>query len=373
MRPLARLNFSAILTFAAILCAGAGMTGCGGSGSSVSPGPTAPTRTWRMGFSGIPPVPDQTISVNTIFAWSPRADAAIAHEGVPWDSLLAGVPADTLARRYLGLMQYYRLVAHHAIWFEVDPTDGLARTSEDPKLVNAGRSISEPAVRALYVKWVTAVDTLVHPEYLGLASEVNLVRFAGPTVYASLGPLARQAADSLLALHARRPDLPRPKLYATLQVETLWGRLGPAGWQGVATEAADFSWAEAWGLSSYPYLGGFAEPEDIPADYFSRPAAELGKPVMVVEGGWASVPYAGTNATPAQQARWLRRQATLLDAAHAVALFDLTYADLALSTWPLPPTGSLVPFAHLGVVDSALTAKPALAVWDSLYARTRVN
>lgn len=185
--------------------------------------------------------------------------------------------------------------------------------------------------------------------------------------------LAREAADSLAALHARRPALAKPKFYATLQVETLWGRLGPPGWQGVATEAADFSWAVEWGLSSYPYLGGFAEPEDMPLDYYSRPATDLGKGVMIVEGGWASVPYGGTSATPEQQARFLRHQAALLDAAHAVALFDLTYADLALSTWPLPPSGSLVPFAHLGVVDSALTAKPARAVWDSLYARTRVN
>ena len=369
MRPLARLIFSVILTFATLTA----LSGCGGSGSSVTPGPPAPTRTWRMGFSGIAPVPDQTIAVNTIFDWTPRADAAIAHESVPWDSLLAGVPADTLVRRHLDLMRYYRFVGHHALWFEVDPTDGLARQFEDPKLVAAGRSIAEPAVRALYVKWVIAVDTLIAPEHLGLASEVNLVRFAGPAVYANLVTLAREAADSLNALHARRPALTRPRFYATLQMETLWGRLGPPGWQGVATEAADFSWATEWGLSSYPYLGGFAEPEDIPDDYYLRAATALGKPVMVVEGGWSSVPFAGTNATPAQQARYLRRQAALLENAHAIGWFDLTYADLALSTWPSPPTGSLVPFAHLGVVDSALTAKPARAVWDSLYARPRVN
>ena len=140
-----------------------------------------------------------------------------------------------------------------------------------------------------------------------------------------------------------------------------------------ATELADFPFADAWGLSSYPYLGGFAEPEDIPLDYYSRIRDGVGKPVMVIEGGWASVPYGGNNATPAQQARYVRHQARLLDQAAAIAVFDLTYADLALSLWPNPPTGSLVPFAHLGVVDSALTAKPAQGAWDSLFARTRVN
>ncbi len=371
MRPLSRAFLAVFLTTLALAAVGA--AGCGKSGGPSAPGPSPVTRTWRMGFSGIPPVPDQTVAVNAIFQWSTRADAAIAHEGVPWDSLLAGVPPDTLARRFLDLMHYYRLVAHHQIVFEVDPTDGLSRADEDPKLVAAGRSISEPAVRALFVRWVTAVDTIIHPEYLGLASEVNLVRAAGPSVYASLAPMARQAADSLRALHARRPDLPTPKLYATIQVETAWGRLGPPGWQGVATELADFPFADAWGLSSYPYLGGFAEPEDIPLDYYSRIRDGVGKPVMVVEGGWASVPYGGNAATPAQQARYVRHHARLLDQAAAVAVFDLTYADLALSLWPSPPTGSLVPFAHLGIVDSALTAKPAQGAWDSLFARTRVN
>jgi hypothetical protein len=371
MRPLSRAFLAVFLTTFAF--AAFGVSGCGKSAGPTAPGPASTTRTWRMGFSGNPPVPDLTIAVNAILDWTPRADAAITHEAPPWDSLLAGVSADTLVRRMLVLNRHYRFNGHHVIWYEADPTNGIAREYEDPALVAAGRSIGEPAVRALFVKWVTAIDTLVHPEHLGLACEVNLIRFGGPSVYANLVPLAREAADSLNALHARRPDLPKPKLYASVQVETAWGRLGPPGWQGVATEAADFSWADEWGLSSYPYLGGFAEPEDIPLDYYSRPAADLGKPVMVVEGGWASVSYAGSNGSPAQQARFLRRQATLLDHAHATALFNLTYADLALSAWPLPPVGTLVPFAHLGVVDSALTAKPAQGAWDSLFARTRVN
>ncbi len=41
---------------------------------------------------------------------------------------------------------------------------------------------------------------------------------------------------------------------------------------------------------------------------------------------------------------------------------------LDLSAIPLPP-GSILPlFAHLGLVDSALGPKPALAIWDSVLA-----
>jgi len=74
----------------------------------------------------------------------------------------------------------------------------------------------------------------------------------------------------------------------------------------------------------------------------------------------------------AMQARYLDRQAVLLDSARSVAVFQLTFADLDLSAVSLPP-GSILPlFAHLGVVDSAFGAKQALATWDSLLARHRV-
>ncbi|MCC6652315.1 MAG: hypothetical protein IT348_14275 [Candidatus Eisenbacteria bacterium] len=367
MRPLACVLLALSLTSAALVSAG-----CGKAPGPAAPGPSATTRTWRMGFSNIAPVPDQAIAVATIFMWAPRSDGAIAHDGVPWDSLLAGVAPDTLARRQLDLMRYYRATAHLQIVYEADPTDGLAREREDPKLVAAGRSIAEPAIQELYRRWVTAVDTIIHPEYLGLGSEVNLVRVAAPApVYAALRQMAARTADSLRALHARLPQHPAPQLYATTQVETAWGRLGPPGYQGALTDAADFSFADVWGLSSYPALGGFAEPEDIPLDYYSRLGAEVARPVMVVEGGWASVPWGASAATPQQQARFYRRQAQLLDEARAIGVYNLTFADLALSAWPPPPSGTLVPFARLGLVDSALTAKPALAVWDSLFARTR--
>jgi hypothetical protein len=189
-------------------------------------------------------------------------------------------------------------------------------------------------------------------------------------LYAALVALARSAADSLAALHAARPALPRPVFYATVQVETAWGRLGGSGtYAGIATDLADFGYAQVLGLSSYPYLGGFAEPEEIPLDYYSRLRDEAGKPVMVIEGGWASQSFASYTTSPQKQARYLRHHAKLLDAASATGWYSLEFADLAVSTWPGSIDPSIRMFASIGVVDSALTPKPALAVWDSLHAR----
>jgi hypothetical protein len=172
------------------------------------------------------------------------------------------------------------------------------------------------------------------------------------------------------AAAARLPTVrPDPPLYVSVQVEVAWGRLQGGGYVGIARDLADFPFITALGLSSYPYLGGFADPESVPLDYYARLRGESARPVLVVEGGWPSITVGAVTSTPAEQARYIGHQARLLDSARAVALFQLTFADLDLSTFPVPP-GSILPlFAHLGVVDSALGPKPALATWDSLLAR----
>ena len=344
-------------------------------GCSVSPSaprlPVTTPRTWAMGFSSLPPVPTNVAVLATIDMWAPRAEVAIQHASLPWDTLLAGLPADTAVRRLeLPLMTYYRQVKGLKIVYEIDPTNGLDRAAEDPALVRLGRSIAEPQVQAVYRAWAAAVDTILHPDWLGLACETNLVRVAAPpALYAALGTLARSTAESLNVIHAPRPSLPPPNLYSTVQVEVAWGRLGPMGYQGIATDLADFPFAQVLGLSSYPYLGGFAEPEEIPLDYYSRIGGEAMKPVMVVEGGWPTQSYANYTTSPAEQSRWLRRHAQVLDNAGAIGWFSLEFADLAVSQWPQFAGTSIRLFSSIGIVDSALTPKPSLAIWDSLHAR----
>ena len=56
-------------------------------------GPTAHVatpRTYRMGFSAIPPRADLNLTIQTINLWSSRADAALMLSEPPWEALLAG-------------------------------------------------------------------------------------------------------------------------------------------------------------------------------------------------------------------------------------------------------------------------------------------
>ena len=372
-RPLQRARSLAALLALLALAAGCSKP------PPTAPAPAAPSRAWFMGFSAFPPRPDQDVMLQSLFMWSTRADAAIAHEDVPWDSLLAGVPAGTLAVRDVWpLVQYYR-GRHMTVTYEIELTNGLDRSAESPALVKAGRSIAEERVRSLARRWAAAIDSIAAPDYIGLGSETNLVRIAAPAaLYANLASLSRSIADTLATLHARWSRAHDPVPYTTVQVETAWGRLGGSpGYVGIATDLADFPFGGVLGLSSYPYLGGFAEPESLPPDYYARIANDAHRPVMVVEGGWTSASLSTSTvnvvSTPQKQARYIRTQARLLAAAHAMGCYQLDFPDLDLASWPPQPPESILPlFAALGLVDIHLAPKPALAPWDSLFALRRV-
>jgi hypothetical protein len=309
----------------------------------------------------VPPKPDLGVTLAAIDLWSQRADAALILSTPPWDSLLAGWPADTLVKAlHLGLANYYRSKGHRII-VSVDPTNGLDRSSESPPLVAAGRSLTEPAVQQLYRAYVTAMDTILHPDYLSFASETNLVRAtAPPTLYSALVQVASDAAADVRAVD------PTVKLFASVQVETAWGALGGTGtYVGVAQDRTDFPFMQALGLSSYPYLAGYADPDSVPLDYYDRLDEGNPIPMLVIEGGWTSQSFGGIVSSPDKQRRYILRHAAILDRARAVGWFQITFTDL--DTTYFPP--GIVPFATNGLVDKDLNPKPALAAWDGFYHR----
>ena len=320
-----------------------------------------------MGFSAIPPKPDEQVLLANLAMWTARSDAAILHVSPPWAALLSGVSATAaVTANELPLANYYR-AKNLQLVVTVDATDGLNRAAEAPELVQLGRSISEPAVQQVYRQFVMAIASLVHPEYLGLAAETNLIRMVAPSsLYAAMKQMVNAAAGDL---QLARSTASR---YVSVQVDAAWGRaLHNNVYQGVEQDFADFPFMEALGLSSYPYFV-FADPDDVPLDYYSRLPNGRTLPVLVVEGGWTSATAGSISSSAGTQARYIRRQARMLDSARATAVFQLTFADLDIPSLNLPP-GSILPlFASLGLVDPELRPKAALAVWDSLFAIHRI-
>ncbi len=321
-----------------------------------------------MGFSAFPPRLDSANFVNALTMWLPRADAALITVSPPWAALIAGAtPESAVTATQGGIAAIYR--ARGLLLFAtIDATDGLNRAAEAPELVAAGRSITEPAIQQLYRRYVVAFDTIIRPAYLGLAMETNLIKAAAPApLYDAVVAMTNAAAADVHAVDPGRP------LFVSVQVEVAWGRLtGTGAFVGVAQDFIDFPFATSLGLSSYPYLGGFTDPSQLSDDYYARLVAGRTTPVMVVEGGWASASAGTFVSDPTKQARYLARQRELLDRANAIGLFQITFTDIDTTGFHLPP-GSILPlFTTLGLVDDNLVPKPALATWDSTFARTLV-
>ncbi len=344
------------------------LTGCG-KGDPKSP--TSPStaglsaRTFRMGFSAIPPKATQESALATIDAWTRRADAAIMHNSVPYAALLGGTPATTYVTTVdLPLANYYRAKGLFLV-ITVDVTDGLNRAAEAPELVALGRSIKEAAVQQVYRDYLVALATIIHPDYLGLAAETNLIREQAPAaVYSALVQMANDGAAAV-----RRASANASPLYVSVQADIAWGP-PPATFRGVETDFHDFPFMQALAISSYPYFV-YADPDQIPLDYYAKLANGRKLPVMVVEGGWTSGSAGTIQSSLTKQARYLRRQERMLDSAAAVAIFQLSYTDLDVSQYPAQQQASLAVFSQLGLVDTELRPKTALATYDSIFARPR--
>ena len=348
------------------LCAIAGaLTALACSSDSDGPGgPTGARRTYHMGFSNFPAAPDTMSVRKTLELVIEHGDAAIMHLDVPWAELLAGDDADSLVRADVRPLTNFYRTSHLLVVIETDVTNGINRTAEAPALVALGRSLTEDTVQKLYESYVVALANETQPLYLGLASETNLIRLAGPPgVYQAIVQMTNAAAP-------RVRDVSPTSLYVSVQVEVAWGRLGGSNmYVGIDQDLADFSFITALGLSTYPYLGGFAAPSALPDDYFARLASSAVLPVLVTEGGWSSADIGSIHSSPDLQAAWIRRASQLLNTAHAAAWFQLDITDLNLIAFGFDPHDpQLAPFAKIGLLDTSFVPKPALLVWDSVFA-----
>ena len=154
----------------------------------------------------------------------------------------------------------------------------------------------EPAVQRLYRDYVRALVQMLRPDYLGLAAETNLIRTIAPRpVY---NAVVRMTNDAAADIRRSRPASALP-LYVSVQVETAWGKLPQqSSYVGIDQDLRDFSFMNVLALSSYPYLGGFSNPDQIPLDYYTRVRGSRSLPVLVVEGGWPSASYGDVLVVP---------------------------------------------------------------------------
>jgi hypothetical protein len=327
-----------------------------------------PTRTYRMGMQhSAPRFDDHELAIQTLFLWTPRADAAIISTEVPWEELLGGMkPQEFALTNYKDLVDYYR-ANDFELWIYIDPQNGLDRTADALELQAVDKSIADADMQLLYRRFVVVMDSLFHPEHFGLALETNLIRDAAPvSIYNGVKQAVNDAVDDL------REANTSAKLSVSVQVDHAWGKLVGGSYTGVNQDFTDFPFMEELGLSSYAYFG-FDTPEDIPVDYYSKLIEGRELPVFIAEGGWTSQSVTTADRTqvssPELQEKYFRHHVRLLDRVNAIALFQLTFTDIDLDHLEEGVPESIAYFAFLGLVDEELNPKPALQAWDELFKR----
>jgi hypothetical protein len=327
--------------------------------------PHAPSRSFAMGFAHIPPVPSVEGLLQIVPEIAKVSEYTIIQREVPWTRIVAGTPmSQVIDEEYQGLVDFLRGNGLKLVLL-VDPLDGLGRTHEAVETTKNGLSLLDPNVRSLHEEWVRQLVSRFHPEYIGLASEINTLGAHGDqALYVQIRSMVNTLAPQLRAIS------PGSKVFVSFQVEDAWGLppLPPSDADQWAM-TRDFD-VDVVGLSSYP---GFvsSDPSQIPPDYYRRFALAGGKPLAQFEGGWTSEATGGLNSTPALQASYFRQLFDLLDSVEAELVVLLTYADLDLANpiWGLPPDRQaiLLNFARMGIVDIHLQPRPAYAVWQDEF------
>lgn len=339
-----------------------GSDGDGGTTGPPDPGPDPAARGYAMGWAPGAPRPDEPLVLAVIDSMATVSDVTILQQAVPWTGLLAGVSMDDLLDARVELATYLRSRGLEIV-FLVDPLDGLDRTREPPELVQAGRSLREPEIRALHEAWVEGIAREIEPEWLGLASEINTLAARGdPELYAEIVSLVNTLAPRVRELS------PGSRVFVSFQADEANGTLVDPLIDHFAL-IDDFD-IDALGLSSYPVFA-FDSPEQVPESYFDPFDQATDLPLLMVEGGWSSGDVPWAEATPQEQVAYYDRYEILLDRIDARLWVGLTPTDLDVEALGLPPDREegLSNFALMGIWDVALERKPAFDAWNRIFQR----
>ncbi len=192
------------------------------------------------------------------------------------------------------------------------------------------------------------------PRFFGLGVEIDTQWRAHPDEFDRFVDLFAAVAD---AVHAASPDT---MVFTAFQLERLSGMHG--GLFGGVNDPDAAAWellerfpdADAIGFTTYPGLV-FADPDDIPADYYSRLVGLSGdRPILFTEMGWqAEGAFGEWSGTPEHQARFVERFRELIDG-----------VDVAFYVWSFLFDQEIPePFATMGLITADGTERPSWEAW----------
>jgi hypothetical protein len=269
------------------------------------------TRTFRLAASGTqllvsgPSVGFRLTEANLAM----DVDLVAVHQefyGVPWSQFAAGTtPPPEWSAQMLSLAASAR-DAGQEVFLSVTPLNGGRTSLAARTVIVNGSIVSEDGWAApcydfataadaatwrnAYIRYVEAMVDTFHPRYLNIAIELNLFLEQCPTAWEGMVDVVNAAYD------AAKSRSPGTVVFPSIQIDHLYGVAPGSCPSGVdAGVCYDQAYARLGGvkrdrfaISSYPYLAGFAAPDQVPADWFSRGPARGGERPVIAETGWLS-------------------------------------------------------------------------------------
>ena len=348
----------------AIIAALAAAPGCGGDDDTRDP--AGEPRSFMLGFSSLPRELNAEAYGEAIEFAGQHGEVLLVQRMVPWEDFRPGAQVSgDLAENTAAELAAID-AAGLEVFFAIDPTDGATgrdRLVELPADM-AGRRFDDPEVRAAYASYAEYAARNYRPAWMALGVEMNLYYERNQDDFENFKSLYNEVYALVKEVS------PETRITVTFQYEDLQGILPRedehfASWHLVRAFEPNIDFI---GISTYPSLA-FADPGQLPENYYSQLTAFTSKPIAFADMGWASSGPGGLSGdAEAQQTAFLERalsEAEDLGMPFAVwfAIWDLSYAQ----------DTPFAVFQDIGLRRADDTEKPAWATWDSAVLRPHVE
>jgi hypothetical protein len=289
--------------------------GCTGEPKDTESTTEPPSGGTLLGTTGVQADPNAAIFYQT----SPGnvaedSDVYVVHEdfyGIPWGSFLAGdePPAPWVASidviaddaRASGRPVYLALAlvggpgrAYLGNQTVVDENALLSPQSAwSAECYDFASAPDAADIEAAYLAYVSWMVERFGPSWLNVAIEINLFLASCPDAWPGLAAMETKAVE-----HARTLD-PDLVVFASVELSQIYGLeedcTDPEACFQDNLAALALLDGDRLALSSYPYgQPDIATVADIPADWLSRIADEVNRPVIIAETGWNGSPIVGS-------------------------------------------------------------------------------
>jgi hypothetical protein len=304
-----------------------GSTGAGGDAGettdgagSPDAGDAGPRRSFALASGGVQLlVTGPTLGLQITPANLADDDDAIEiHQefyGIPWAAFEAGTPPPAEWTAQMDALAASAKAAAKPVFLSVTMLDGGRDHLAAETVIDSGQVKTQDDWSASCYDFATAADAATveqgylryvawmidefSPRWLNVAVEVNLFFEKCPAAIGGLIGVANAAYDTA---KAKSPSL---VVFPSFQIDHLYG-YSTDSCPNAAQRTACFDSAYAqiaplkrdrFAMSTYPMLGAFSGPADVPVDWFTRGSSRGGERPLIAETGWDSTPIVVQSAT----------------------------------------------------------------------------